>query len=100
MRKSRVPHPSPWVKGWPVLIFKITINYDRRLCEFWACPFKYPRPGSSLIVYTKLEGGLDKMMDRWTDVRTDRQTDRRTDRQTNRQTDRCIADICASLHIP
>ena len=50
-------------------------------CEAW----------SSLIVYTKLEGGggggggvLVKMTDRWTD----------------RQTDRCIADICASLHIP
>ena len=42
--------------------------------------------GSSLIVYTKLEGegGLVKMTDRWTDG----------------QTDRCIADICASLHIP
>ena len=34
--------------------------------------------GSSLNVYTKLEGGG----------------------QTDRQTDRCIADICASLHIP
>ena len=33
--------------------------------------------GSSLIVYTKLEGGggLVKMTDRWMDGRTDRQTD-------------------------
>ena len=33
--------------------------------------------GSSLIVYTNLEGGggLVKMTDRWTDGRTDRQTD-------------------------
>ena len=36
--------------------------------------------GSSLIVYTKLEGrGLVKMMDRWTDGRMDGQTDRQTD---------------------
>ena len=31
--------------------------------------------GSSLIVYTKLEGGVVKMTDRWTDGQTDRQTD-------------------------
>ena len=43
--------------------------------------------GSSLIVYTKLEGGAS---------RNDGQMDGRMDRQT----DRCIADICASLHIP
>ena len=35
------------------------------------------KAGSSLIVYTKLEGGgLVKMTDRWTDGRTDGQTDR------------------------
>ena len=42
--------------------------------------------GSSLIVYTKLEGGS--------------QNDRQMDGRTDGQTDRCIADICASWHIP
>ena len=43
--------------------------------------------GSSLIVYTKLEGGAS-------------QNDGQMDGRMDGQTDRCIADICASLHIP
>ena len=27
-KKIQYPTPPPWVKGWPVKIFKITINYD------------------------------------------------------------------------
>ena len=56
--------------------------------------------GSSLIVYTKLEGRGASQNDGQKDGRTDRRTDGRTDGRTDRQTDRCIADICASLHIP
>ena len=47
--------------------------------------------GSSLIVYTKLEGGGGGGAS---------QNDGQMDGRTDRQTYICIAVICASLHIP
>ena len=43
-KKIDYPPPTPWDKGQPVQISKITMNYDPRVCEFWVCTFKYPRP--------------------------------------------------------
>ena len=65
MYEKTIEYPTPptRVKGWPVQIFKITINYDRDYAIFGPVRSNildlsvYDREaGSSLIVYTKLEG--------------------------------------------
>ena len=83
-KKWSTPPLPPWVKGWPVQIFKITINYDPQIMRVLGLSVQI----SQTILYMTAKlglrllctqswrgGGLVKMTDRWTDGQTDRQTD-------------------------